>query len=668
MSNGPGEVPTRFGRYKILSKLGKGGMAVVYLAEDTLLRRQVALKVPNFTEGESPIVVERFYREARTAASLTHPNLCPVYDVGQISGFHYLTMPVIEGETLEKKVQSNGPLSPEAAVDIVRQLAQALQVLHDLSIVHRDLKPANVMIRTSGEPVLMDFGLARNYEAESQRLTATGAWVGTPAYMSPEQIQDPRSVGPTTDIYSLGVILFEATTGKLPFQGNPFAVVGQILHNPPPPPSTLRPGLPAALDTLCVKALAKKPEQRYPTMKAFALALEQLLQQLRPAASGPAGETQSLECPNCKRRLRLPAQSRGKRLKCPACQTLFSPNLSRPSPATVSNDVGETTAPQGLTPARVPALGRNPLELEVAPASTAPSPPPTFPPVQSVPAPAVAARPAPPRPVAPAPAPPTQPEMRLLPRELTNSLGLRMTLILPGRFLMGSPEGEAERFPHEGPRHEVEISYAFYIGTVPVTQQEYERVMGVNPSHFSASGPGREAVRGLETRRFPVDRVSWEDAMQFCQRLSALPLERAARRTYRLPTEAEWEYACRAGTLTPFAFGEVLSSTQANFDGSRGRGPNLRRPTPVGSYPPNAWGLYDLHGNVNEWSLDWFDPGYYRVSPRQNPPGPRTGQERVLRGGSWADAAAFLRAAYRLRSLSSSRDLTFGFRVVCVVA
>jgi formylglycine-generating enzyme required for sulfatase activity len=217
----------------------------------------------------------------------------------------------------------------------------------------------------------------------------------------------------------------------------------------------------------------------------------------------------------------------------------------------------------------------------------------------------------------------------------TNSLGMTLVLVPAGRFIMGSPESESDRHPDEGPQHLVTIGRPFYMGVHPVTQQAYEAVMGHNPSHFN------ETAGGGPTH--PVESVSWYEAMEFCRRLSSRFDEREHGRSYYLPTEAEWEYACRAGTLTPFAFGTSLSSSQANFNGGNPygnapRGPFRQRTTPVGSFRPNAFGIHDMHGNVWEWCADFYGETYYGVSPERDPLGPRSGDQRVLRGGNWNSA------------------------------
>jgi class 3 adenylate cyclase len=271
---GAGEVSGRLGRYDVLRPLGTGGMATVYLARDTDLDRLVALKVPHLEARFNPQVLERFQREARAAALLRHPNICPVFDAGRIEGIPYLTMAYIEGRTLAVEMDRYRADGPEAVVALVHTLALALADAHSQGVIHRDLKPSNVMITPEGAPVLMDFGLARRVGQVEERLTQEGLALGTPAYMPPEQVSgDVDAMGPASDIYSLGVILYELLTGQLPFTGSVTAVLAQIVHDNPPRPAQIIRGLDLGLDRICTIALAKAPGDRYASMPDLAEAM-----------------------------------------------------------------------------------------------------------------------------------------------------------------------------------------------------------------------------------------------------------------------------------------------------------------------------------------------------------------------------------------------------------
>ncbi len=247
------------------------------------------------------------------------------------------------------------------------------------------------------------------------------------------------------------------------------------------------------------------------------------------------------------------------------------------------------------------------------------------------------------------------------PLELTNNLGMKFVLIPAGTFEMGAPQTEDCIRDNECPPHEVTLTRAFYLSIHPVTQGQYAKLMGRNPAKFSPKQGG--------SLGHPVENVTWEDAIAFCRTLSGLQEERQAQRVYRLPTEAEWEYACRGGTQTYFCFGDSLSPTQANFDGQFPFGNHpaargLKKTTPVGSFPPNPFGLYDIHGNVWEWCADWLSGLYYQISPQRDPRGPSQGKYRVVRGGSWRNQAITCRSSYRNGLAPQLKDSATGFRVV----
>jgi serine/threonine protein kinase len=285
-------IPRQFGRYQILDRLGRGGMGAVFRAVDTQLDRTVALKVPFLANNDAGLR-ERFYREARAAAALHHPNICPVFDVGELDGLPYLTMAFLDGRPLADALADGRPFPPHQAALLVRKLALAMQYAHDRGVIHRDLKPGNVLLRPDGEPVVMDFGLARRGDdPRTEGMTRQGDVIGTIEYMSPEQFEgDNAAVGPASDVYSLGVVLYELLTGRRPYEGGTASKMASILFKPPPRPSDLRPGLPVPLEEICLRAMAKRPADRYPSMAEFAAALTAYLRSRLSGVAPAAART-----------------------------------------------------------------------------------------------------------------------------------------------------------------------------------------------------------------------------------------------------------------------------------------------------------------------------------------------------------------------------------------
>ncbi len=304
-------------------------------------------------------------------------------------------------------------------------------------------------------------------------------------------------------------------------------------------------------------------------------------------------------------------------------------------------------------------------------------------------------------------------------RYVSNSIGMKLAYLPAGKFFMGNterkrppgnppiPGAAAKGSPprnlfgpgnkdgkiplpggvgtargpdaDETPVRSIKMARPFHIGAHEVTQAEFEKVMQSNPSHFSKEGRGRDVADRLEPSRFPVESVSWEQAVEFCKKLSALPAEKKAGRVYRLPTEAEWEYSCRGGIKEAYHFGELLSSKFANFDGAFGSpgtiaGPYLKRPTAVGSFPQNPFGLFDMHGNVGEWCADWYSATTYNRLEAENPQGPppddagtvKANLHHVIRGGNWRSRASECRSSRRDHGDGKGRN-TLGFRVVCEI-
>jgi serine/threonine protein kinase/tetratricopeptide (TPR) repeat protein len=277
-----GELCGDLGRYRIVRQLGQGGMGTVYLAIDNTLNRQIALKVPNRNDeslvGASMVatpIPPRIQQEARAAADLHHRSICAVYDVCSVANVHFITMEYVEGVPLSQRLKGNKWMPVGEAVRLIRTVAQALAYAHENGVVHRDIKPANIMIRTNGEPVVMDFGLARRSDEDGPRVTADGQVIGTMAYMPPEQLSgDLQRIGPHSDVYSLCCVLYETLTGHLPFDGKPVEIILKINSEDPRPLGDHQPHLVGSpLDAVIQRGMAKKTSVRYRTMVEFDEAL-----------------------------------------------------------------------------------------------------------------------------------------------------------------------------------------------------------------------------------------------------------------------------------------------------------------------------------------------------------------------------------------------------------
>ncbi len=267
----PAASPQMIGRFEVRGKLGAGAFGAVYRAYDPQLDREVALKVPHAAVLDNPKRVQRFLREAKAAANLRHPHIVPVYDAGKDGEQYYIASAFIRGQKLADAVEaSDGGLAFDRTARLVWELAEALAYAHGEGIIHRDVKPDNVMLDAQDRVHLMDFGLAARQDAES-KLTNDGAVIGTPNYMAPEQAKgDTAAVGPAADQYSCGVVLYELLTGKTPFSGPVAAVILNQIRTEPDPPSMHRPDVPKDLETICLMAMNKRPEDRYPSCQALA--------------------------------------------------------------------------------------------------------------------------------------------------------------------------------------------------------------------------------------------------------------------------------------------------------------------------------------------------------------------------------------------------------------
>jgi serine/threonine-protein kinase len=640
------------GPYVLMTPLGEGGMGTVYKARHQLMHRYVALKLIRRGHLPHAEAVQRFELEMRAAAALSHPNIVVAYDAGQAGDSHFFAMEYVEGTDLGKVLAKHGPFPVPYACDCARQAALALQHAHERGLVHRDIKPANLLLVKGGSQAggrglikVLDMGLARlRYDPAnrgSKALTQIGTVMGSPDYIAPEQILDAHAVDTRADIYSLGCTLYHLLTGRPPFPEGGWAEKLRLHKSAEPRPvRELRPEVSPELAAVIARMMAKRPEQRYQTPAETVAALEPFCRtEPARAPAATAGNAPKVAVTPVPPRAAAPAPS-------PAdVGTTELIRAGKPAPALAGPANGQAATP-ALAATTSPSRRRRWLIGGAAAAGLLllllwlfwPSKPPATEPV---------------------------PE-----KEITNSLGMKLVRIPEGEFVMGSPDKEEGRGANEGPQRNIHIPGKFYLGVHEVTQGQYQKVMGNNPSHWqNPRGGGPD---------FPVDNVNWSQAMEFCYRLSELPAEKEAGRQYRLPTAAEWEYACRAGKKTPFSFASAsipdisLASWQANFDwlkpyGSKEVNKNApKQPMKVGQFPANPWGLYDMHGNVWEWVADWYDANYYKDDvkcPADNPQGPLFGPHRYVRGGGYGSLGSECRSAVRFPVAGTRADV--GFRVVC---
>jgi eukaryotic-like serine/threonine-protein kinase len=635
------ESPTVIDRYEVRELLGSGSFGSVYRAFDPRLGREVALKVLKTEMTASPQTVERFLREAKAAAKLDHPHIVPVHDAGHAGDVYFIASAFIKGGTLASAIPETG-MDPRRAAELAAQLASALGYAHRQGVVHRDVKPANILLDEQGSLRLMDFGLAGWTQEECTRLTKAGAIMGTPAYMAPEQASgDTAQIGPASDLYSAGVVLYELLTGCRPFaEGHPAALMYLIVHKEAAPPSARRPGLDAALEAICLKAMAKKPEDRFDSGEAMAAALRSWAPTAnllaKPVATQPLAGLPTSVWEWVTETVGAPSP--------PTIQPAPAPATIRGNWNRLSTIIADHFGPKWKAWAYVSAAV---LALLIVAAMLSYLLRPSVEAVQSTGATNSGRASA----------------GEKLQDEIVNSFGMRLKLIKPGTFLMGSPKGEAGQFDDEQPQHSVQITRPFYLGVYPVTQAEYVQVTSQkNPSSFSKEGEGKSAVEGLDTLKFPVEQVTWDEAAVFCKLLNRLEAKKPAGWKYALPTEAEWEYACRAGSKTTYFFGGDAENL-GNYAWYSGNSES--RTHAVGTRMANPWGLCDMNGNVWQWCVDWYAKDYYASSPNKDPQCliNDSAQARVLRGGAWYGDAGYCRAACRFRSAPGTRDHNVGLRV-----
>ena len=602
----PGQVLNN--RYRIVKLLGQGGFGAVYRAWDTNLNGPCALK-ENF--DASLAAQAQFQREASLLFNLRHPNLPRVFDSFSVPGQgQYLVMDYIEGEDLGQMLERTAaPLDEPKALGWISQVCDALSYLHSQTpaVIHRDLKPANIRITPHGQAMLVDFGIAKVYDPSLK--TTMGARAVTPGYSPPEQY-GLGSTNPQSDIYSLGATLYTLLTRQEP----PASV--DIVSGSAPPPAlahTINPLVSPGVSSAIEKAMQLNQAARFASAQEFKEAL--------------SGTQSSLK-------IQSPAIRVAAVQAAPAARPVLSPPIRQPRLAIPWKWIGVLAALAGVVIVVYVFTSLGGLQFNKA-----------FPTETSAP-------------VEPSPTPPG---------------GVTMVLIPAGEFLMGSLQSESQAGSDEKPLHRVylddysidvyEVTNALFDEFVDATNHrttaekeggsetysggQWGFVQGANWRH--PQGP-TSSLDGLGAH--PVALVSWEDAVAYCEWREA-----------RLPSEAEWEKAARGGLETKkYPWGdEAADCTRTNYWGMAD--PCVSGASPVGSYPANGYGLFDMAGNVWEWVQDWYQADYYASqSTWNNPFGPAAGLARVARGGSWYLAARDVRVALRYAYTPDDRRVYVGFR------
>jgi serine/threonine-protein kinase len=595
---------------QILDLINRGGMGRVYLAYQRTIKRQVALKVIQ-CDISNPALVGRFEREIEAAGKLKHNNIVMVYDALFIDNYILYIMDFINGIDLGRKVSSEGPLRFRTACDYIRQAAEGMHYAYSVhSLIHRDIKPQNLIL-ADGTIKIIDFGLARFIHEGTSTLSRSVVHAGTPDFMAPEQARDFRAATVRSDIYSLGCTLYYLLTASSPYPRGTMAqkiAAHMNLAVTPAPLTSFSVDVPRGLQEVLGRMMAKEPGQRYNTPAEVSQELEPFTTSAREEWNIPINLDSTATENETAREVDQPRSWSSPRA---ILFWLVLPLVVVPVSIYFSISRNAHEGKQETAP------GERPLPGIVRSASRSAE---------------------------------------------VNSVGMTMVLIPAGQFHMGWPESDENSPRNQQPQHLVRITRPFRLAAHEVTQGQYRAVTGASPSVLTGADD------------LPVENVSWFDALAFCNELSRMEglkpfyvIDGSRAHVpdwngmgYRLPIEAEWEYACRAGSATRYCFGddEAALAEYAWYVVNSGKHTHG-----VGQKLPNAWGLYDLHGNVAEWCWDGYEARYYHQSPGAVPFDPANASDRILRGGSAFRAARDCWSTYRGTATPDLRDLAAGLRV-----
>jgi formylglycine-generating enzyme required for sulfatase activity len=644
--------------YRLVEQLGSGGMCVVWKAIDLIQETgearnsEVAIKFLSRNFKRHPDALKALVREFNRYNRLSHPNILKAHNLDCIGDTYFLVMELLKGIPLKQFIKSHpSGISLIEAKPIIKDMAEALAYAHQEGIAHLDFKPANVFYDPDDNIAkLIDFGIARpleQSERDETRFDPGSLGAITDPYASYEMLlaldTEPRDDNelepdPRDDIYGLACVTYELLSGKHPFKRKKATIAKYKKLSPNPIK-----GLNNKQNQALWRALAFYRDERTPTASQFLAELfpekkwlswaeDRATKQRRQLEQKVAEERRQAELARQQaeenRRLLEQAEEKIRQLEQKVAEERRQAELARQQAEEKIRQL-EIEKQKVAEERRQAEENKGKLfKFQIVTVNARGKI------IKRIPK-----------------------KARYQTEDLGNGVTLEMVYIPEGRFLMGSPETEKGRNSDEGPQHQVTLE-PFYMGKYPVTQAQYKAVMGKNPSYFKSWFKGKNR---------PVEQVSWHDAVEFCKRLSEM-----TGRTYRLPSEAQWEYAIRAGTTTPFYFGETITSKLANYNGnytyaSESKGVYRGKTTDVGSFPPNAFGLYDMHGNVWEWCADtWHDN--YDGAPTDGSVWEEdtSRNNRVLRGGSWFRSAGFCRAAFRSWYVPVAGLVGVGFRVVWV--